>query len=97
VSATFDSIEDVVLRAGTGTCAASAPCATIVLSTDTASAWGGFIDLEAGLAGVSDSADATVDTAAGTMTLKLTAGPGQTVTGGWVVHLRIIHATLSVS
>lgn len=98
VSATFDSIEDIVFRVGaTGNCAMAAPCATIVLDTETAAAWGNFIDLQAGLAGLSDSADATVDAGAGTMTLRLGSDTGLTVTQGWVIHLRIIHATLDVS
>lgn len=96
VTATFDSLEDVVFTLPSS-CPLASPCATVVLTTPGAKAWGDFLTLQAGLAGLSDSVTATTDTAAGTTTLRLASDPALAVTGGWVVHLRVLHATLDVS
>ncbi len=96
VGATFDSVEDVVFTLGSA-CPMASPCASIVLTTPSAQAWGSFLDLQAGLGGVEDSLDTTVDSVTGTARLDLASGAGLAVTGGWVVHLRVIHATLDVS
>ena len=96
VTATYGGAEDVVFTLPAA-CPLGTPCATVTLETPGAAAWGSFLTLQAGLAGVSDSVQVATDPVAGTATLSLGSDPALAVTGGWVVHLRILHVTLDVS
>lgn len=90
VRVTHTATQDVVLL----TPASCNPCASITLDTPSAAGWANLLDLRTGLANA--GASATVATATGQTTLTLASGSGP-VTAGWVIHLRIIHATVTVT
>lgn len=90
VAVTYEAIQDVVLL----TPSSCDPCASIALTTDTAPGWGSFLSLQSGAANAGASAAAT--TMSGTTTLELSSGTGP-VTGGWVLHLRIIQADVALN
>lgn len=91
VTLTYRSSQDVVLLTPT----ACNPCSTITLTTPTAYGWGNFLALATLAAGSGPSATATTGTAASS--LSLASGTGLPVTGGWVLHLRIVQAEVVVA
>ena len=91
VRITVQSMEDIVLV----TPLSCNPCATITLDTPSAAGWANHLTLRAGLANAGSSA--TVVPPTQTTALSLSSGAGLPVTSGWVIHLRIIHATAVVT
>lgn len=91
VSVTLDSVQDVVLVTPT-TCN---PCTAITLDTPLSAGWANHLTLRTGLANTGSAA--TVTSGTDTATLSLASGAGHPVTSGWVLHLRVLRATVTVT
>lgn len=89
VQLTHLSSQDLVVA----TPASCSPCLTATLTTPNAAGWNSFFSVQSLAAGAGSSAAAG---SGATGQLTLSSGGGQPVTGGWVLHLRVISAEAKV-